>query len=115
MLRSFFEFGLIVALFTSQPSLGAAWRQEPYVLVLGIAQDGGVPQTGTIDHPGWDDDTEARSVVSLALVDPASGERWLFEATPDFPEQLHILDTQAPTHTRPGLDHRDRDNSSVSA
>ena len=28
---------------------------QPFVVVLGIAQDGGVPQAGTKEHPGWDD------------------------------------------------------------
>ena len=75
----------------------------PYLIVLGIAQDGGVPQTGDAAHPGWTDPDHRRLVVSLGLVDPASGERWLFEATPDLPEQLHRLDTLAPVDDRPGL------------
>jgi len=75
----------------------------PYVLVLGIAQDGGVPQVGS-DHPGWDDPDRRERVAALALVDPASGGRWLFDATPDLPEQLHALDRAAPSEgPKPGL------------
>lgn len=70
--------------------------EPPYLLVLGIAQDGGVPQAGDADHDGWEDPARRRLAVSLGLVDPSSGERWLFEATPDFPEQLHRLDLAAP-------------------
>ncbi len=70
----------------------------PFLVVLGIAQDGGVPQAG-----GPDRGIE-RLVVSLALVDPESGERWLFEATPDFRSQLGALDALAPTgDPTPGL------------
>ncbi len=83
------------------------WAQDgaaqPYLVVLGIAQDGGVPQAGTKEHPGWRDPDAARKVVCLGLVDPLSGERWLFEATPDFPEQLQALDVLAPVESRPGL------------
>lgn len=75
----------------------------PYVMVLGVAQDGGVPQAGT-HHPGWRDPERRRLVVSLGLVDPASGERWLFEATPDFPEQLQLLDEAAPVESGYGID-----------
>jgi pyrroloquinoline quinone biosynthesis protein B len=70
----------------------------PFLVVLGIAQDGGVPQAG-----GPDRGIE-RLVVSLALVDPTSGERWLFEATPDFRVQLAALDAMAPAEDpAPGL------------
>ena len=76
----------------------------PYVVVLGIAQDGSVPQAGSKDHPAWKNPDLRRLVVSLGLVAPASGGRWLFEATPDFREQLHRLDEIAPVDDVPGLD-----------
>jgi pyrroloquinoline quinone biosynthesis protein B len=41
--------------------------------------------------------------VSLGLVEPASGQRWIFEATPDFREQLQLLDEIAPVDASPGL------------
>lgn len=66
----------------------------PTLVVLGIAQDGGVPQTGDADAPGWTDPARRRRVVSLGVV--ADGRRWLFEATPDLPEQLAHLDRAAP-------------------
>ncbi len=79
-------------------------KLSPYIVVLGIAQDGGVPQAGTKEHPGWIDEARRRRVVSLAVVDPASSERWMFEATPDFREQLQMLDRIAPAEEKPGLD-----------
>lgn len=83
--------------------LSSALTQAPYVLVLGIAQDGGAPQAGTPAEPGWHDPARKRLATSLALVDPSTGERWLFDATPDFPEQLQRLDEIAPSKERPGL------------
>ncbi len=76
----------------------------PYLVVLGIAQDGGVPQAGVKKHPGWDDPAFHHYAASLGLVDPESGKRWMFEATPDFREQLHLLDETAPAAGTPGLD-----------
>lgn len=35
--------------------------------------------------------TQKSFVVSLALIDPVTKKSYLFEATPDFPEQLHLL------------------------
>jgi pyrroloquinoline quinone biosynthesis protein B len=74
----------------------------PYVVVLGTAQDGGQPQAGTKPGPAWEPQ-HRRLVASLAVVDPATGERWLFDATPDFPEQLHRLDEIAAVDGVPGI------------
>ena len=76
---------------------------EPFLVVLGIAQDGGSPQAGTKEHPGWDDPSFKHMATSLALVDPVTGQRWIFDATPDFREQLHRLDLVAPHAGKPGL------------
>lgn len=76
----------------------------PYLLVLGIAQDGGYPQAGTKDDPAWENASRRRLATSLALVDPATGRRFLFEATPDFREQLRRLDLAAAAPGVPGLD-----------
>lgn len=77
---------------------------RPYILVLGIAQDGGVPQAGTKEHAGWSNKQFHRNVVCLALVDPQTKQRWMFEATPDFRTQLHLLDADFPVPDTPGLD-----------
>jgi pyrroloquinoline quinone biosynthesis protein B len=75
-----------------------------FLVVLGIAQDGGAPQAGTKSHAGWENPAERRHATCLAIVDPDSGRRWMFEATPDFREQLHRLDRIAPVERVPGLD-----------
>src|SRR5439155_9633245 len=72
---------------------------EPFVVVLGIAQDGGYPQAGCARAccaPAWSDPRQKRHVACLAIVDPASHQRWMIDATPDFPAQLHMLDDIAP-------------------
>lgn len=84
--------------------LSAPPRSNPFVVVLGVAQDGGVPQAGTREHRGWREEGRRRHVVCLGLVDPRSGKRWMFEATPDFRHQLHVLDEIAPAEEAPGLD-----------
>lgn len=67
---------------------------QPYVIVLGTAQDGGYPHIGckkTCCTNAWANDSAKRLVVSLAVVDPATKQWWLFEATPDINEQLHLF------------------------
>jgi pyrroloquinoline quinone biosynthesis protein B len=81
-------------------------RENPdaaYIAVLGIAQDGGHPQIGCLKECCTDISTEdgGHMVSCLALVDPVSGRRWIFDATPDFPAQLRLLDELAPSHRDP--------------
>lgn len=78
-------------------------EKDPYLIVLGIAQDGGVPHAGNKEHKGWSDPKFKRHVVSLGLIDPATKERWMVDATPDFREQLHMLDTAFPVDEKLGL------------
>lgn len=64
---------------------------SPYVLVLGTAQDAGLPQIGCQRNccaSARQDPSRQRRVTSLLLADPASGQRWLFDASPDLPEQV---------------------------
>ncbi|MGW8282472.1 MAG: MBL fold metallo-hydrolase [Gemmatimonadota bacterium] len=102
------KFRPLLLIAISAPPLEAQEIPEavapPFVVVLGIAQDGGVPQAGSKQDPAWENPDLRRLVVSLGLVDPATGGRWLFEATPDFREQLHMLDELAPVDSSPGLD-----------
>lgn len=76
-----------------------AQSDAPYLVVLGIAQDAGYPQTSCqLDccKPAWDDPGLNRHAACLAIVDPGSGDRWLIDATPDIREQLRALDRAAP-------------------
>lgn len=80
----------------------------PFVLVLGVAQDAGHPQAGcekTCCAEVFSGVAPGHSASSLAIVDPASGERWILDASPDLPRQLHALQQQAPRRaTAPILD-----------
>lgn len=68
--------------------------QNPYIVVLGIGQDAGVPQMGC-DSPfcrqAWKNSKLRQMVSSIALVNPKTKERWIFDATPDLPEQFQLL------------------------
>ena len=69
-------------------------KERPYVVILGIAQDGGAPhaackKTCCIDK--WHDPNLHNKVSSIGIVDPASNEVWMIDATPDFAEQLYLL------------------------
>ena len=110
---------LLPALLVHLGLLGAAAQPEgtmnqseparpkaPYLVVLGTAQDGGYPQTGckkACCAPAWRDPSLRSGVSCVAIVDPASGERWMVDATPDFREQLRALDEIAPPSATPGL------------
>lgn len=63
-------------------------------IVLGIAQDGGVPHAGcnqTLCVEARRDPKKRRHVASLGLIDWISGKRFLIDATPDFGEQVEAL------------------------
>jgi len=73
---------------------------SPYLYVLGVVQDAGYPQAGCFEPhcmPGWENPNLQRGAVSLALIDPAAGEKYIFEATPSFPSQLYDLEMEAPS------------------
>lgn len=70
------------------------------LIVLGTAQDGGAPQIGHNADPAWEDASLRRTATCLGLVDRASGQRWMFDATPDIREQLHSFDEAAPRGRR---------------
>ena len=75
-------------------------ENPPYLFILGVAQDAGYPQTAcyqTHCMPGWENPLLKRGAVSLGLVSPKDKKKYLFEATPHFPQQLYQLEKQAPT------------------
>jgi len=70
---------------------------NPYVVVLGIAQDGGAPHAGCIKEcceEKWDNPAQYARVSSIGIVDPVTKESWIIDATPDFALQLTALDNQ---------------------
>ena len=67
---------------------------QPYIVVLGIAQDAGYPQIACEKEccqRVYANPSNKRLVSSIALVDPISNESWIFDATPDFTEQTKML------------------------
>tara|TARA_B100001250_G_C19611932_1_gene705369 strand:- start:21 stop:920 length:900 start_codon:yes stop_codon:yes gene_type:complete len=66
---------------------------NPYVIVLGIAQDGGSPHTGCENlccKDLWSKNS-GKKVSSLGIIDPKSKKSWIIDATPDFPKQYHTV------------------------
>jgi pyrroloquinoline quinone biosynthesis protein B len=75
-------------------------------ILLGTAQDGGVPQAGcgcANCSRAWTDASLRQLAACLALVDRAGGRSWLIDATPDFREQLHALCQLAPACPLAGI------------
>lgn len=65
-----------------------------YALILGTAQDAGLPQIGCLDaccEGTRSDPTRRRLASALLVVDPASGGRWLLDAGPDLREQVERM------------------------
>ena len=69
-------------------------NNNPFIIILGIAQDAGYPQAGCDKDcckRVLNDASAKRMVSSLALVDPATHQWWLFDATPDITAQLQLF------------------------
>jgi len=64
-------------------------------VVLGVAQDAGYPQANCQKgccKEVWTDASKRRMVSCLALVEPQKRQAWIFDATPDFKDQLKRLE-----------------------
>jgi pyrroloquinoline quinone biosynthesis protein B len=64
------------------------------LVVLGVAQDAGYPQAGCSKEccmQYWDGKESKRYATSLGIVDVATQQYWLVEATPNIREQLHVV------------------------
>ena len=69
------------------------WR----VVVLGIAQDGGMPHLGCEKGPCAAARRGERPAARVACLGITDGKRgWLVDATPDLPAQVHALGVRAP-------------------
>ena len=91
-------FAITLGLFISFTT--TANDSDPYIYILGVAQDAGYPQTGCYEAhcmSGWQDASLRRNAVSLGLIDPAGHKKYLFDATPGFPAQLYELEMEAPS------------------
>jgi pyrroloquinoline quinone biosynthesis protein B len=81
--------GVFLGFFAAEAPRGAV-----EAVVLGIAQDGGVPHAGcrqTLCVEARRDPSRRRRVASLGLIDHAAGKRFVIDATPDFGEQIEAL------------------------
>ncbi len=83
----------VLLLFTS---FSYTKEEKPYVVILGIAQDAGYPQIGCYKEcckKVFEKKTSKQLVSCIGIVDPDSDQKWIIDATPDFPEQLKMLDS----------------------
>ena len=87
-------YGVFVILLAGAPASAPAAVPPVRAVVLGIAQDGGVPHIGCTQalcvHARRDPSRRER-VACLGLVDDRAGARFLIDATPDLPSQLDSL------------------------
>jgi len=78
-------------------AMAAAAKLSPSpveAIVLGVAQDGGVPHLGCsqdLCRRARRDPAMRRSVASLGLIDSSAGKRFVIDATPDFGIQVDRL------------------------
>jgi pyrroloquinoline quinone biosynthesis protein B len=78
----------------AQQKVAATPDDNPYVIVLGVTQDGGAPHAGCAKDccaERWRDPSKRLHVACLGIVDPAASACWLIDATPDFPVQLQRM------------------------
>jgi len=93
-MRLFACFLLLISTLTASPTL----------IVLGITQDAGYPHAGCqreCCQTAWQNPELKRLATSLAIYDSDTGKRWLFDASPDLKDQLHMLDEISPGHRKP--------------
>ena len=76
------------------PEISSHKQSTPFLVILGNVQDGGSPHIGcnkSCCAALWENPDPARKVTCLGLIDPINEQSFLFEPTPDFPEQLKAL------------------------
>jgi len=82
-------------------SVGEPGPSGPYALVLGTAQDAGLPHVGCEREccaAARRDPARRRMAASVLIVDPRTGGRWLLDATPDLPEQVELARGHGASH-----------------
>ncbi len=95
LLQSLYLISAFTFISCSAPTENSTQKlQSPYIMVLGTIQDAGSPQAGcrkACCEKLFLKPDRNRKVVSLGLIDPETATRYLFEAGPDFKEQLQEL------------------------
>ena len=91
-------WSISVSIILSQLAIGSDEKPvRQFAMVLGVAQDAGYPQANCKKECcrlAWNDLAERRFVSCLAVVDVEAGKRFLFDCTPNFPDQLKLLDSE---------------------
>lgn len=88
---------IFLLLFVASIAQNKPIDKNPFIIILGIAQDAGYPQIGCEKDcckRAINDPSKKRMVVSFALADPETHTWWLFEATPNIAEQLQLFRQQ---------------------
>lgn len=78
----------------------------PYAILLGITQDDGFPGTGCRGeccHKALGNPEMRRFPACLGICDPESGNCWMIDCTPNFPQQLRMLGGLSPSAGIPHL------------
>jgi pyrroloquinoline quinone biosynthesis protein B len=103
--RAWPVLALLLLTLPATPVLTAEDGEPPYVLVLGTAQDGGIPHLGgraAPDEAARRDPAQRRLVTSLLICDPATGGRWLLDASLDLTAQIDRAEGHPAGRRRPG-------------
>lgn len=98
---------LIMLSATTLPDDEPKTESAVQVVVLGVAQDAGYPQANCKKHCcelAWRDFSERKHVSCIAVVDNRNQKRFLFDCTPNFPDQLQLLDSRTNFKTKEFLD-----------
>ena len=76
------------------------------VILLGTSQDGGLPQAGCQCSQCLDahsNPAQRRYVVSLGIISNSTKQYWMIDATPDFREQLALLQSKYLNYNLAGI------------
>jgi pyrroloquinoline quinone biosynthesis protein B len=101
VIRTFYVLHILIF-----PIVEASEENLIALSILGVVQDAGYPQAGCMAKhciPAWEESSLRRGATSLAVIDSKGKATYLFEATPNFPEQLYLLQTIAPDHQLSGI------------
>ncbi len=85
---------------TTEQHLDEAYLPDQMLLVLGVAQDAGYPQSDckkACCDAVWNGMETKKMVSCLGIVDRTTNEIWMLDATPDFKEQLFHLQSMLET------------------
>ena len=85
---------LVFLIFISCISKNEIFKDNPYVMILGVAQDAGYPQIKCKKkccESAWKNTSLHKMTSCIAIVDPIKRQQWIIDATPDIKNQLQLL------------------------